>query len=160
MITKSDSREVLEVAISLQNMGKLIEEDLERELLRAGADVVVVVAHRIRHNGKDALGNTLDTKSKKREGAYSQRYAGIRRDAGRQINRVDLNMTGRMMLDYNLTERTTRMVGVGFMSEESDEKAEYLEEYYGAEIFVPSEEEEADIMEDAMARIEKHIDKL
>lgn len=160
MITKSDSSEVLGVAISLQSIGRLIEEDLEKELLRAGADVVVVVSHRIKREGKDALGGTLDTKSPSRSGAYSKRYAGIRIEAGRQTSRVDLNMTGKMLLDYNLTERSKTAVGVGFMSDESNEKAEWLEEYYGVEIFVPSEQEEDDIMEDAMMRIERLIDKV
>ncbi|MCF2487456.1 hypothetical protein [Dyadobacter sp. CY347] len=160
MITKSDSSEVLGVAVSLQNICQLIEEDLERELLRAGADVVVVVIHRIKREGKDALGGTLDTKSASRSGAYSKRYAGIRKEAGRQTSQVDLNMTGKMLLDYNLTERSKTAVGVGFMSDESDEKAGYLEEYYGAEIFVPSEQEEDDIMEDAMSRVERLIDRL
>jgi hypothetical protein len=160
MISKSDSREVYECALSLQSLGKVLEEDLERELLRAGADVVVVVSHRIRHAGKDALGGTLDTKSASRVGAYSKRYAAIRKEAGRQTSRVDLNMTGKMMLDYNLTERAPRAVGVGFVSDGSDEIAGYLEEYYGAEIFVPSEQEEDEIMDDAMLRIEQLIDKL
>lgn len=160
MITKSDSHELKEVALSLRNIGSLIEEDLERELLRAGADVVVVVSHRIRQYGKDAEGNTLDTKSAKRTGAYSQRYAGMRVAKGRQIARVDLTMTGSMMLNYNLTERSKRSVGVGFMSEGSDEIAGYLEEYYGNDIFIPSQQEEDDIMDDAMERIESLIDKL
>jgi hypothetical protein len=160
MTTKSDSREVYECALSLQSLGKLLEEDLELELLRAGADVVVTVLHRIKHAGKDALGGTLDTKSSKREGAYSARYAKVRKEAGRQTGRVDLNMTGDMLLNYNLTEQEKRMVGVGFISDDADEKAEWLEEYYGAEIFVPSEQEEDDIMNDAMLRIEQLIDKL
>lgn len=160
MITKTDSREVAAYALSLQSLGKLLEDDLERELLRAGADVVVVVSHRIKREGKDALGGTLETRSTKRKGAYSERYAGIRVDKGRQISRVDLTMTGRMMLDYHLTERTKRSVGVGFISEESDDKAGYLEDYYGVEIFVPSEKEEDEIMDDAMLRIEQLIDKI
>jgi hypothetical protein len=158
MITKSDSREVYEVALSLQSLGKILEEDLELELLRAGADVVVTVLHRIKHAGKDALGGTLDTKSSSRTGAYSKRYAAVRKEAGRQTARVDLNMTGDMLLNYNLTEREKRMVGVGFVSDDADQKAEWLEEYYGVEIFVPSEREEEMIMDDAMSRIEKLID--
>jgi len=161
MITKSDSREVREMALSLQTSLLQIDgEDLERELLRAGADVVVIVSHRIKQEGKDASGNTLETKSVNRTGAYSSRYAKVRKEAGRQTSRVDLNMTGKMMLDYNLTERSKKSVGVGFMSEESDTKANYLEEYYGNEIFIPSESEEDDIMDDAMERIERLIDKI
>lgn len=160
MITKTDSREVAAYALSLQSLGKLLEDDLERELLRAGADVVVVVSNRIKREGKDALGGTLQTKSRKKKGAYSERYAGLRVEKGRQIGRVDLTMTGRMMLDYNLTERSKRMVGVGFLSDESDEKAGYLEDYYGSEIFVPSIREEDEIMDDAMLRIEQLIDRI
>lgn len=160
MITKSDSREVYEVALSLQSLGKILEDDLERELLRAGADVVVVVSNRIRREGRDAVGGILRTRAKRRSGAYSERYANRRREAGRQTDHVDATMTGRMMADYNLTERSKRSVGVGFLSDESDEKASYLETYYGADIFVPSEKEEDEIMEDAMQRIESHIDKL
>lgn len=160
MISKSDSREVYEVALSLQSLGKILEEDLERELLRAGADVVVVVSNRIRREGRDALGGIIRTRAKRRDGAYSSRYAKKRKEAGRQIERVDATMTGRMMGDYNLTERSKRSVGVGFVSDGSDEIAGYLEEYYGKEIFVPSEQEEDEIMDDAMARIENHIDKL
>jgi hypothetical protein len=159
MITKTDSREVASYALSLQSLGKLMEDELERELLRAGADVVVVVSNRIKREGRDALGGTLETKSSRKKGAYSERYASIRVDKGRQINRVDLNMTGRMLLDYNLTERSKRMVGVGFLSDESDQKAGYLEDYYGAEIFVPSIKEEDEIMDDVMLRIEQLIDK-
>lgn len=160
MITKTDSREVASYALSLQSLGKLLEDDLERELLRAGADVVVVVINRIRRDGKDATGGTLETRSRKKKGAYSERYAGLRVEKGRQIGRVDLTMTGRMILDYNLTERSKRMVGVGFMSDESDQKAGYLEEYYGSDIFVPSETEENEITDDAMLRIEQLIDKI
>lgn len=160
MITKSDSREVYEVALSLQSLGKILEEDLERELLRAGADVAVVVAHRIKHEGQDATGRTLRTKAKKTDGAYSKRYAARRKERGRQTDRVDLFMEGDLMPAYNLTERSPRSVGVGFITDEMDERAEYLEAYYGTEIFVPSEKEESEIMDDAMERIEKHIDKL
>ncbi len=148
-----------EVALSLQSLGKILEEDLERELLRAGADVVVVVGHRIKHEGRDATGRTLKTKSKKTDGAYSKRYAARRKERGRQTDRVDLFMDGDLMPAYNLTERTPRMVGVGFTSDEMDERAEYLEAYYGAEIFVPSEQEENEIMDDAMERVEKLIDR-
>lgn len=160
MITKSDSREVQSVAISLQSLGKLLEEDIERELLRAGADAVVIVSHRIKHEGKDSMGVILDTKSMSPSGRYSQRWASARKKEGLQTARVDLYFTGDMMTSLHLTEMEKRSVGVGFITEESDEKAGYLEEYYGNEIFVPSEEEEEDIMDDAMLRFEQLIDKL
>ncbi|GGH42949.1 hypothetical protein GCM10007423_39960 [Dyadobacter endophyticus] len=160
MIQKSDSREVYEVALSLQSLGKIIDEDLERELLRAGADVVVVVSHRIKRAGEDATGRALKTKAKKTDGGYSKRYAARRREKGRQIDRVDLFMDGDLMPAYNLTERSPRSVGVGFTSDEMDERAEWLENYYGTEIFVPSEKEEDEIMDDAMSRIENLIEKI
>ena len=160
MITKTDSREVAAYALSLQSLGKLLEDDLERELLRAGADVVVVVSHRIKREGKDATGGILNTKSDPADGRYSMRWGAARKAKGLQRARVDLNFTGKMMLDYNLTERSKRMVGVGFLSDESDEKAGYLEDYYGSEIFVPSIREEDEIMDDAMLRIEQLIDRI
>jgi hypothetical protein len=160
MITVSNSDEVKGAALIIQNLGRLIEADIERELLRAGADAVIMIIHRVKNQGLDAAGRSLDTKSSKRNGAYSKRYAGLRLIKGRQIARVDLNMTGKMLLDFHLTERTTRSVGVGFLSDGSGEIARYLEEYYGEEIFVPSVDEENFILDDAMVRIEKLMDNL
>lgn len=160
MITKSDSRELREVAISLLNLGEKIEEQLGLELLRAGADVVVVVTHRIRQEGKDADGAILDTRAKKRVGRYSSSHAKTRLARGRQVERKDLTFTGEMLLNYNLTEQEPRRVGTGFLSERSHEIAGYLEDYQRQEIFIPSEEEENEILADAMERIEKLIDQV
>jgi len=160
MITKSDSHEIRDVAFSLQSLGKLLEEDLELELLRAGADVVVTVLHRIKQEGKDALGGTLDTKSSERVGNYSKYWGEKRKKKGLLTSRVNMNYTGKMLLDYNLTIQEKRVVGVGFVSDESNTIAEYLEEYYGADICVPSEKEEDQILDDAMLRLETKIDKL
>ena len=159
MIVKSDSSDVQRVALSLQSIGKLIESELERELMRAGADTVVVVINRIKRQGEDAQGNTLETKSTKRTGRYSKRYGKTREDAGKQTAKVDLTMAGQLTGDYNLTEIEPRRVGVGFITETSHEIADYLEEYYGGEIFIPSVQEEDEIFEDAMRRIEILIEK-
>lgn len=158
MINKSDSSEVLKTAYVLKDFNKILEADLERELLRAAADVVVIVVDRVRRQGESANGQILQTKSPKTLGRYSKYHGQKRKDAGLQTGRVDLSFTGQMLSDWNVTEQIPRQVGVGFVTEESHEIANGLEEYCGDEIFLPSDSEEQEVMEDAMSRIERLIE--
>lgn len=160
MIRRSDNSQLLDVALKLDAAILRMPEDVRRILYSGAADAVVLVLQRVRFRGQDANNGILFTKAKKRVGPYSKQWAGIRVDRGRQVGRVDLTFTGKMLLDFNLTERDWLRAGVGFMSEKSHEQANGLEEYYGSEIFVPSQDEEDGIVKDLQDSLFNLIDKI
>ena len=137
-----------------------IEKQLPLELLRVEADFVSQIMYRVKYKGVSANGVVLHTKSKNPMGAYGQRHGKARRLRGLRIDMVNLSFTGRMQLDFNITEKSDLSIGIGFLTQESAQKAEENEAYYGDEIFEPSDQEEIDTMNDAEIRLLRLLEKI
>lgn len=71
------------------------------------------------------------------DGPYKQK----RLVKGREVDFVNLEMTGAMKKDYQLTARGSEIVGFGFSNQTELDKAEYNETRYGKKIFELSQSE-------------------
>lgn len=160
MLIKSDISELSNITMKMEGVLAYMPDEIQKLLFQGAADVVVIVVHRIRTQGEDADGGTLITRSSMPYGRYSQRHGRARNEKGLQVARVDLTFTGEMLRDYNITEREPNQVGVGFVNDESHEKAEELEKYYNAPVFVPSLSEEDEVVNDLEESIFNLIDAL
>lgn len=153
MIIKSDILKFRTETEAMKMISDTIQKQLPLELMRIEADFVAQILYRVKFRALTANGVFMRTKSNTPMGAYGQRHGKARRMKGLRIDQVNLHYTGRMQLDFNLTEKSDLSIGIGFLSEESARKAEENEEYYGDEIFEPSDQEEIDTMNDAEVRL-------
>lgn len=153
MIIRSDILKFMSDAEAYQFVADFLEDELPRELLRVQEDLVVTILHRVRHESLSTNGTVLFTKSKTPIGAYGHYHGTARKARGLRVDKVNLTFTGRMLLDFNLTEQSETEVGIGFLSQESALKAEDNEKYYEDEIFDPSRKEELETLEWAEDRL-------
>ena len=153
MIIKSDINKFKNGTEAINAAMKAIDQELPKELLKIEVDFVTQIMHRVKHSGVSANGVVLRTKSNNPIGAYGQWHGKARKKKGLRVDQVNLSFTGRMQLDFNITEHQDLHIGIGFLAAESALKAEDNEEYYGDEIFEPSNDEETDTMNDAEARL-------
>jgi hypothetical protein len=77
-------------------------------------------------------------------GKYSNSYAGVRRESGRQANKVDLEFTGSLRRNLQVVQSDNK-VTLAIVSNSERQKAQYIENRYGkkgnSEIFTISKEE-------------------
>ena len=120
----------------------IIPDVLNKALTKAGNNISKDVVKRVQKKGQATEGATLTTKSSKKKGRYSERYATKTREAkGLQVSRVDLTVTGDLTKDYKVIEDSATKTVVGFATEHEADKAEWLEAYYGEPIFDASQTE-------------------
>lgn len=119
-------------------------EKINNVLKAAAFDTVAIVSDRVQQQGKGAAGQTLQTRSKTRQGRYSKAYGDKREAAGRQTKIVDLTFTGDMLGDYVPAQVSEKEWLVGFRGTKTAQKSEYVEAYYG-DIFSLSPSEFGDV---------------
>jgi hypothetical protein len=153
MIIKSDILKFRSETEAMRLIMEEIEKELPKELLRIEFDYSSRIMYRVKFLGITANGSVMQTKSNNPMGAYGQRHGKARRLRGLRIDQVNLNYTGMMNLDFDITEKADMRIGIGFLTTESAEKAKKNEAYYGDEIFEPSWDEERDTMNDAEQRL-------
>lgn len=129
-------------------------------LFYAGTEAVKLIKKRVQSSGASADGEVLFTKSRGKDGAYSQRHGTARRFRGLQVSRVDLTFTGEMMRNFGIAYLRNRSVEVGFTSSAQAEKLARLEEYYGADIMAASDDEETQAIDRFETELFKIIDKV
>jgi hypothetical protein len=115
--------------------------DADKVLRTVADNSLVLIIDRVQQQGLKTDGSKLQTKSKKRYGAYSEYYGEKVRSPKYRTDQVDLTLTGDMFSDFVAEPTGEREYSVGFRGEKSASKAEFAEDYYG-EIFAPSDEEE------------------
>jgi hypothetical protein len=125
----------------------------EKVMRTAGLTAVAVILNRNQQQGKNSDGSKRQSKSSKTVGAYSAGYAKKRRKKGRQIDLVDLTMSGDMLRNFNLIAADKNSAEVGFMTDAASQIAEYNEAYYG-EMFILSDSEEMKVMAGAEKEIQ------
>ena len=111
---------------------KRLNRSLDECEIPALKDIEQGMKRRIHNRGNATDGTPI--------GQYSLPYAKRRREAGRQVRRVDLEFEGDMRRD--LTVGTSGKENVlGFKNKFENLKAASHEERYGKEIYTPSESE-------------------
>lgn len=129
-------------------------------LFAAGTEAVKLIKSRVQKSGVSADGKVLFTKSRAKDGAYSQRHGTARRLRNLRVSKVDLTFTGDMMKDFGIAFLRNRSVEVGFTSGKEAAKLERLEQYYGADIMAASDDEESQALDKFESELFKVIDKI
>jgi len=113
----------------------------DRVLRQASFDLAALISDRIQQRGEKTNGDKMMTGSPYKAGAYSFDYGKYTRiKSGRQINHVDLTLTGDMMDNFLPSANGQNEYIVGFQGKGPADKAEYAEAYYGT-VFQASNEE-------------------
>ena len=113
----------------------------DRVLRQASFDLVALISDRIQQRGEMSNGEKMKTRSKSPAGAYSFDYGKYTRvKRGRQVDHVDLTLTGDMMDNFIPTANGLNEYVAGFQGKGPADKAEYAEAYYGTIFHASSEE--------------------
>jgi len=113
----------------------------DKILRQAAFDLTVLITDRIQQRGELTSGVKMKTSSQYKAGSYSFDYAKYTRvKTGRQINHIDLTLTGEMMDNFLPTSNGKNEYVVGFMGKSNADKAEWNELNFGV-IFQASNEE-------------------
>jgi hypothetical protein len=145
------------VALRLAARLQGVEDTLGADLVEAAGDGMAAVTHRIQQRGLNTDGKPMLSKSNPRNGAYSQLWGNYRRKRGRQIDRVDLTLEGDLMRNYQIINKTSREVTVGFLDGGMADIAAYLEAYFGAAFYL-SADEQAVVLKTLSVNIFKKLD--
>lgn len=118
-----------------RNFKRLVSSLQEGEFLRAAAfDSVALISNRIQQRGELTDGGKIGG------GEYSESYAQVRAQAGRQTGFIDLTFTGDM-LDRSFTVLPfDDGWGAGFTNAIEFEKMEFNEDRFGLFIHLSDEE--------------------
>lgn len=90
---------------------------------------------RIHEVGADANGEVL-----KQGRGYSEAYAKYRKELGRQVQKIDLDLFGNLKRSPTVV-KTTQGQNIIFNQQEQTEKARELEKRFNQQIFFPSDKE-------------------
>jgi hypothetical protein len=101
---------------------------------------------------------TKDTKGKGL-GKYSNSYASYRLSIGRQINNVDLELTGSLRRDLK-TIRKENSISMRFLATDEVKKIGYLETQYKTSIFDLNEDEKKGVFTKANALFMNEINQI
>lgn len=113
----------------------------DKILRQASFDLVALITDRIQQRGELTSGDKMKTNSPYKAGAYSFDYAKYTRvKTGRQINHIDLTLTGEMMDNFLPTANGNNEYVIGFLGKSNADKAEWNEANFGV-IFQGSNEE-------------------
>lgn len=113
----------------------------DKILRQASFDLVALITDRIQQRGELTSGEKMKTSSPYKAGAYSFDYAKYTRaKTGRQINHIDLTLTGEMMDNFLPTANGDNEYVIGFLGKSNADKAEWNELNFGV-IFEASNEE-------------------
>ena len=129
------------------------ENGLEENLRLGAVDSVAIIARRVQQQGEGANGSRLETKARLRAGSYSVGYAKRRAERGRQVEHVDLTLSGDLFRSWQVLDSDARQATVGFLDDSQAEKAAKLEEYYGEDIFNLSDSEQGRVADGIADRL-------
>ncbi len=145
-INSNDSevlRDIADFQQQLFHMESALEPVLDR-MSGAGRELIRI---RVQLSGEAADGTVMRTSSRNAIGAYGQQHGKARQKRGLQTRYIDAYYTGEMWRDWD--EISSRPGGrlIGFRSEASRDKADWLEQSQGRDIFIPSDAEEEEVLE-------------
>lgn len=101
-------------------------------IMREGAELARdLVADRIQQSGVNTVGQTMESGSMGRYGAYSRQWGLRRTNTGLQVGRIDFTFTGELMRDWAVRLAPGGKLTIGFSGTESAEKVDDLEKNFG-----------------------------
>lgn len=136
------------------NLGNVIDkfniklmgiQDTDSLLQDIAVSLVASNTRRIHNESKDVSGAEITFKRSRKtpkKGAYSKSYASRRQSKGRQIQRVDLSLTGKLQKEFQAAP-TTGGWAAGFTTPSGSKISAFLEEFYGDVWGVTREDEQA-----------------
>ena len=130
-ITQQGNNIALDITTNLFKAEKVIKEALSELADRSMLSVKATIAQ-----GKGTEFQDMNTSSPKRKGRYSERYADKKRvPLGKTIDKVTLNISGELIKDFKVTEKTATRAVIGFENMDKADLAGYHETYYKMPIF-------------------------
>lgn len=140
--------------------------NIDKVLNRATFDSFVMIKQRIHQRGEKTDGTQIgkystrkSIKVKKGNTTSIASYAEFRQQLGRQIEYIDLTLTGDMLdRGFGVIKIDESTIAIGFINDESSNKARKLEQRFGA-VFQNSEEELKDVIDTVLKDINDIINE-